>query len=208
MTKREIANAPLRTGARAGLGAPQFPARGRTPGGRLTGAKPSLDDFRGEAKPGEPLRDMRLRLAGDFVERAVEAATDAGPCALRPEMIPSFRKLEGIGPRGARDAGRRARGRSGLRRRRRNRERVNGTGQFFAENVVNHALTVDARPAPERLGRDFDAEMSLPLGTRARMSGMHVRFVDDFEPGRREGRRQFFPYGFGYRHARPAAKIR
>ena len=64
--------------------------------GRLT--EPFLDGFGGEAKPGEPLHDMWLRLAvdGNFVMRAVEAVTDAGPYALRSAMLPSFRKLEGI----------------------------------------------------------------------------------------------------------------
>ena len=72
--------------------------------GHLTDVKsyPFLNDFRGEVKPGEPLHDMWLRLTvdGDFVVRTVEAVTDAGPHALCPAILPSFRKLEGmrIGP--------------------------------------------------------------------------------------------------------------
>lgn len=68
--------------------------------GHLTDVKsyPFLNDFRGEVKPGEPLHDMWLRLTvdGDFVVRAVEAVTDAGPYSLCPAILPSFRKLEGV----------------------------------------------------------------------------------------------------------------
>ena len=108
MTKREIANAPLRTEfERVHVRAMECRSFRRADGlwdveGRLTDVKPFLNDFRGEVKPGEPLHDMWLRLTldGDFVVRAVEAVTDAGPYALCPAILPSFRKLEGmkIGP--------------------------------------------------------------------------------------------------------------
>ena len=249
--------------------------------------EPFLDGFGGEAKPGEPLHDMWLRLAAS--RRRRQLRHEGGGSRHRrgslrfafgdASVVPKTRRhLPGMEPQGAREVGRRTRlhassrsadrrrglpslaliracqprpqgagqtaarrmsrlsfgrradllprildekeragfvgradapdgrGRSGIRRQRRYRERVNGAGQFFSENVVDHALTIDARPAPERLGRDLDAEMSLAFGTRARMSGMHVRFVDDFEPGRRKGFSQFLPYGFGYRHSHPAAK--
>lgn len=58
--------------------------------------------FRGEIKPGEPLHDMWLRLTvdADFIVRAVEVTTDAGPYEICPAILPSFQKLKGlkIGP--------------------------------------------------------------------------------------------------------------
>ena len=85
---------------------------------------------------------------------------------------------------------------------------MNGTVQFFPENVVDHPLTINARPFPKRFGYDLDAEMSLALGAGADMSGMHVRFVDDSESNRREGRLQFFPYGFSHCHSQPGGEAR
>ena len=66
--------------------------------GHLT--KPFLNDFRGEAEPGEPLRGACLRLAVDsgFAALAAEASPTRGPCGLHPAMLPSFRKLEGACP--------------------------------------------------------------------------------------------------------------
>ena len=54
--------------------------------GHLT--KPFLNGFMGEAELGEPLRGACLRRAGGG------GLADAGPCGLRPAMLPSFRRLE------------------------------------------------------------------------------------------------------------------
>lgn len=53
---------------------------------------------RGEIKPGEPLHDMWLRLTldDDLVIRKAEAAIDAGPFGVCPEIVPRFALLEGI----------------------------------------------------------------------------------------------------------------
>lgn len=70
----------------------------------LTDSKsyPFSNAYRGEIAPGEPIHDMWLRLTvdDDFVIRAVEAATDAGPFAVCPDITPRFALLEGltIGP--------------------------------------------------------------------------------------------------------------
>ncbi len=54
--------------------------------------------YRGEIGPGEPLHDMWLRLTldDDFVVRAVEARTDAGPYRVCPDITPRFAKLVGL----------------------------------------------------------------------------------------------------------------
>lgn len=68
--------------------------------GHLTDVKayPFVNEFRGEIVPGEPLHDMWLRLTvdRDFAVRRVEAATDKGPYALCPAVLPRFKLLEGL----------------------------------------------------------------------------------------------------------------
>lgn len=60
------------------------------------------NEFRGRIEAGEPMHDMWLRLTvdGEFMVRAVEAVTDAGPFALCPAITPAFDALIGlkIGP--------------------------------------------------------------------------------------------------------------
>lgn len=57
---------------------------------------------RGQIDAGEPVHDMWLRLTldDDLVVHGVEAATDAAPFGICPEITPQFAKLEGlrIGP--------------------------------------------------------------------------------------------------------------
>ena len=72
--------------------------------GRMTDVKtygfPNED--RGRIEAGEPLHDMRVRLAidADMRVHAVEASTEASPFRICPEIAPNYRKLEGavIGP--------------------------------------------------------------------------------------------------------------
>jgi hypothetical protein len=57
---------------------------------------------RGQIQPGEPLHEMGLRLTVDdgLVVREVEAATDASPFSVCPDITPAFKALVGlrIGP--------------------------------------------------------------------------------------------------------------
>jgi hypothetical protein len=68
--------------------------------GRLvdTKAYPFKNAFRGEIEPGEPIHAMWLRLTVDdeLVVREVAAATDAGPYAVCPAIVPAFAALEGL----------------------------------------------------------------------------------------------------------------
>jgi len=54
--------------------------------------------FRGEIKAGEALHDMWLRITldDDFVVRAIEAVTDAGPFQVCPAVTPNFQKMVGV----------------------------------------------------------------------------------------------------------------
>jgi len=54
--------------------------------------------FRGEIAPGAPVHDMWLRLTVDdkLVIHAVEAATDASPYAVCPNVVPNFQCLKGL----------------------------------------------------------------------------------------------------------------
>lgn len=56
------------------------------------------NDHRGHVAAGEPVHDMRIRLTvdEDFVVRAVEAATDAGPFAVCPAVAPSLARMVGV----------------------------------------------------------------------------------------------------------------
>jgi len=54
--------------------------------------------FRGTVAPGTPVHEMWLRLTVDdrLVIHAVEAATDASPYAVCPEVVPNFQRLKGL----------------------------------------------------------------------------------------------------------------
>jgi hypothetical protein len=56
------------------------------------------NDYRGEIQAEEPLHDMWIRLTidEDFVVRDVEAATDAGPFSVCPEVTPNFARMVGV----------------------------------------------------------------------------------------------------------------
>jgi len=60
------------------------------------------NEHRGEIGAGEPLHDMWLRLTidEDLVVQDLEAATDAGPYGVCPEITPNYRNMIGarIGP--------------------------------------------------------------------------------------------------------------
>ena len=60
------------------------------------------NEDRGRIEAGEPLHDMRVRLTidTDLCVHKVEAATQASPFRICPEIAPNYRKLEGavIGP--------------------------------------------------------------------------------------------------------------
>jgi hypothetical protein len=72
--------------------------------GRLTDTKTYgfANRDRGHIEAGEPLHDMRVRLTVDLDLRIqrIEAATEASPYHICPEIAPNYRKLEGavIGP--------------------------------------------------------------------------------------------------------------
>jgi hypothetical protein len=72
--------------------------------GHLTDAKTYsfTNRHRGRIEAGEPVHDMWIRLTIDetFRVHAIEAATDAGPFAVCPAIIPNFQKVVGmkIGP--------------------------------------------------------------------------------------------------------------
>lgn len=55
-------------------------------------------DWRGKIEPGMPVHDMWMRLTvdDDLVVRAVEAATDASPYQICPEVIPNYQRLVGL----------------------------------------------------------------------------------------------------------------
>ena len=63
-----------------------------------TKSYPFSNAYRGEVNPGEPVHDMWLRLTVDdgLVIRHVEAATDAGPFRVCPDITPRFAELEGL----------------------------------------------------------------------------------------------------------------
>ena len=54
--------------------------------------------FRGEIRAGEPLHEMwiRLTLDEDFLVHDIEAATDAAPFRICPEITPSFAAVKGL----------------------------------------------------------------------------------------------------------------
>jgi Protein of unknown function (DUF2889) len=54
--------------------------------------------FRGALPPGVPVHDMWLRLTVDdrLVIHAIEAATDASPYAICPNITPNFQRLKGL----------------------------------------------------------------------------------------------------------------
>ena len=53
---------------------------------------------RGHIEAGEPLHDMwiRMTLDEDFVVQSVEAATEAAPYGLCPEIAPNFARMAGV----------------------------------------------------------------------------------------------------------------
>lgn len=61
-----------------------------------------MNRHRGEVKAGEPVHEMWLRLTvdADLLVHAAEAATDAGPYQVCPDIAPRFGELKGlkIGP--------------------------------------------------------------------------------------------------------------
>ncbi len=67
--------------------------------GRMTDVKSyGFDnDYRGRIEAEEPLHDMRIRLTldDDFVVRDIEAATDASPFAVCPEVAPNYKNMIG-----------------------------------------------------------------------------------------------------------------
>ena len=73
--------------------------------------------WRGRVTPDQPLHEMRIRLTidDDRTIRGVEAATDASPFAICPEVVPNFQRLVGtkIGAGFARTVRERLGGRSG-----------------------------------------------------------------------------------------------
>jgi len=56
------------------------------------------NEHRGEVKVGEPIHEMWLRLTVDDAMTicAVEAATDNGPFAICPAILPNFQRLKGL----------------------------------------------------------------------------------------------------------------
>lgn len=56
------------------------------------------NDFRGEIEAGEPLHDMWIRLTidEDFLVHDIEAATDAGPFRVCPDVVPNFKRIIGV----------------------------------------------------------------------------------------------------------------
>lgn len=56
------------------------------------------NQFRGEVKAGEPVHHMwvRLTIDDDFVVREIEAATDASPYQICPDITPNFAVLKGV----------------------------------------------------------------------------------------------------------------
>jgi hypothetical protein len=68
--------------------------------GHLTDTKTYgfANHFRGELLPGAPVHDMWLRLTVDdkLVIHTVEAATEAGPYEVCPNIAPNFQRLVGL----------------------------------------------------------------------------------------------------------------
>ena len=56
------------------------------------------NEFRGEIGPDEPLHDMwiRLTLDDDFLVHDIEAATEAAPYQVCPQITPNFKKVIGL----------------------------------------------------------------------------------------------------------------
>lgn len=56
------------------------------------------NEYRGQVEPGEPVHDMWLRLTVDIDLKVIraEAATDAGPFPICPDITPRFAELAGI----------------------------------------------------------------------------------------------------------------
>lgn len=56
------------------------------------------NSWRGRVSSGTPVHDMWLRLTIDerFIVRDVEAATEASPYRICPEIVPNFKKLIGL----------------------------------------------------------------------------------------------------------------
>lgn len=68
--------------------------------GHLTDVKTYAfaNEHRGEIRAGEPLHDMWLRVTLDdeFMVRDIEAATDAAPYGVCPEVTPNFKRMIGV----------------------------------------------------------------------------------------------------------------
>lgn len=68
--------------------------------GRLRDSKTYsfTSEHRGELEVGEPVHDMSIRLTVDdrLVIHAVEAATDASPYRVCPDVVPNFQRLRGL----------------------------------------------------------------------------------------------------------------
>ena len=56
------------------------------------------NEHRGEVKAGEPIHEMWMRLTLDdtMMIQAVETATDHGPYAICPAILPNFQRLKGL----------------------------------------------------------------------------------------------------------------
>ena len=80
---------------------------------------------------------------------------------------------------------------------------MHGAGEFVGEDLVDQALTSDARK-PVKMGRRYRyMKVRLALGARAHMAGVLVGFIDDLERGWLEFRLQLFPDLIGNRHIDP-----
>ena len=76
-------------------------------------------------------------------------------------------------------------------RKRRDRQRMNRTGKFFAQGSVYKALACDTRLAFERRRDNRHAKMALATVWRRSMTRMQMRLVDNLQLRRRQRCSQF-----------------
>ena len=62
---------------------------------------------------------------------------------------------------------------------------MDAAGQLVRKNIRDHAVAVEAGPPFEDRCDNLDAEMGLAAGTRAGMTLVAGRVINDLQPGRR-----------------------
>lgn len=70
-------------------------------------------------------------------------------------------------------------------------QRMNGTGQFLSQSLIDETMTLHERNASEHLRHDFHPEMAFSTRPGTRMTCMKMGLIDDFKRQWGEHCRQF-----------------